>query len=233
MSSEPPVPAPPPGRRGRPGLIALILGIVAVLFALIPFLSYVAWLIGIAAIVVGIVALRRAAAGRGPAIGGLVLGIGAVLLSVVMSVVYTVVFFLAAAAQNLATPPPSGLRSVSAVPSASSAPAASDEAGPSAAGGRTVTYSAKGSGRASSITYLTVDSSGGGQDQAQNVKLPWSKKVAIKDPSLFSTTVFSLVVQGGAAGGTVTCAIRADGKVISKHSSTGAYAVATCSGSVR
>lgn len=215
----------PVARGSRAGVIALVLGIVAVVFAIIPFLSYIAWAIGIAAIIVGIVALtRRRLLKRGGAITGIVLGAIAVVLSIVLSVVYTTVFFLASVASNLATTAPTDLPSSG--PSASSTAAASPTDGQDS-----VTYRVTGSGRATSITYLTADSSGSGTDQVSNRKLPWKKTVAIKDTSAFSTTVFSLVAQTGASGGRVTCEIEADGKVISKHSSSGAYTVVSCSGS--
>jgi hypothetical protein len=222
---------PPETTRNRAGTFALVLGIVAIVFAFIPVLSYIAWALGIAAVILGIVALTRAVAKRGGPIAGIILGALAIVLSIIMSIVYTAGFFLAGAAASLSS------YSASSVPvepsSASSAPAASStpKAAP-ATGKASVTYKAIGSGTATNVTYLTADSSGSGTDQATNVKLPWSKTVKIKDPSLFQTTVFSLVVQKGAGTGKVTCEIESGGKVISKHSATGAYAVASCSGSV-
>lgn len=245
MTSPTTPPPPPPStdttpRRARGGVIALILGIVALIFAFIPFLSYVAGFIGIAAIVVGAVALRNVLASRGAAITGLILGILSLVLAIVMSIVYSTIFFIAAASQSLSSYSPD-VPSVT-VPSdagasvdtpsddtASGDAASSSTDDSSSPSQRTVTYKVTGSGTATTITYLTVNGGQSGQEQANDEKLPWKKVVNIKDDGLFETSIFSLVAQNGGSG-KITCEIKADGKVISKHTSSGQYAVVTCEG---
>ncbi|HEY0373416.1 MAG TPA: DUF308 domain-containing protein [Amnibacterium sp.] len=216
-------PSQPP--KNRAGLIALILGIVGVVLAFIPFLSYVAWVVGLAAVIVGIVGAVKAIGPKGGAITGIVLGVVAIILSIVMSVVYTAAFFVAAASSAIAS------SSAVAVPADSSAasPAPSDPASTSTST-RTVTYSITGDGKATNISYLTVNNGEAGQEQVTNESLPWKKVVSIKDDSLFQTSVFSLVAQNSGSG-KITCEIQAGGKVISKHTSSGQYSVVTCSGS--
>ncbi len=82
----PPVPTGPRPRRGA-AVAAFVVGLVCALSAWIPFWFAVAAVGGIVAIVLGVNGLKRAATqdgfGRGFAIAGLVLGIVAVLFSVV------------------------------------------------------------------------------------------------------------------------------------------------------
>ena len=223
----------PTAPRGRGGLIALILGIVAIVFAFIPFLSYIAGFIGVAAIIVGAIAIRRAATDpKGAAITGLILGIVSIILAIVMSIIYSTIFFLAAASQSLSsysgTVPSDAASSLTTPPSAASSTPGADASTTETS--RAVTYTVRGSGKAGTISYLTVNGGQAGQEQVTGQSLPWKKVVKIKDDSLFSTSVFSLVAQNGAGSGKITCEIQADGKVISKHTSSGQYAVVTCSG---
>lgn len=205
-----------PGRRTRSGIVALILGIVAIVFAFIPFLSYVAGFIAIAAVVVGIVALRRIGAGpKGSAIAGIVLGALALLIAIVMSVVYSAIFFIGAVAGNMSSFAPTAL------PSASSL-----ESAPATAAGGSVVYKVTGSGTATTITYLSADSGGAGQEQVTDEDLPWSKTVGIPADSGFSA--YSLVAQN-AGSGRITCSIEVNGKVLSTKTSKGKYSVVSCS----
>lgn len=136
-----------PARRNGVGLAALIIGIVAVVFALIPFLSYIAWLIGIVAAILGIVAIARASGRpKGAGVTGLILGVLAILLSIVMSVVYTAVF-VAAAATGVSSSGDSvkGLSSAAATPPASddsseAAPATEEPSTPAEPAVKTKTY---------------------------------------------------------------------------------------------
>lgn len=210
-----------------------MLGIVAVVAAFIPVLSYIAWAIGIAAVVVGIVALAgHRLTKRGGAVAGIILGAVAVVLSIVLSIIYTSLFFLSVGASALASAHPSTFTSSDTSASSGSAPSSSSDAQTSPKPAHdTVTYRVTGPGKAVSITYLTADSSGGDTNEVSSKNLPWKKTVTIDDSGLFSTTVFSLVAQKGAGAGTITCEIEANGKVISKHSSSGDYSAVSCSGS--
>jgi hypothetical protein len=94
-----------------------------------------------------------------------------------------------------------------------------------------VKYTVTGAGKSTSISYLTVNGGKAGQSQANGEDLPWKKSVKIKGDGLFESSIFSLVAQAGEGTKKITCKIEADGKVIDKQTSTGAYAVASCSGS--
>lgn len=67
------------------GLSALIVGGVAFLFAIIPFLSFVAWLPALAAIVLGIVGLVLKNRKRGLALAGLIVGAVAWIVAIIVS----------------------------------------------------------------------------------------------------------------------------------------------------
>ncbi|RIJ44966.1 DUF4190 domain-containing protein, partial [Clavibacter lycopersici] len=96
----PPMPAPPsatgqpPRPRGSKGLAiaSLVVGIVTVVGALIPFLNYVVFVPAVAAVVLGIVSLARRMDGKPLAVTGIVLGAVGFVLSVVLAIVYTVLF---------------------------------------------------------------------------------------------------------------------------------------------
>jgi transposase len=65
-----------------------------------------------------------------------------------------------------------------------------------------------------------------GSEQANGTTLPWTKTVSGKG----LITIFSVDAQLQ-SGNTVTCTLTVDGKVVSTHTSTGQYAVVSCSGS--
>ena len=91
MSSTTPSPAPatPPveaKRSNGAGLSALIVGIVAFVFAIIPFLSFIAWLPALAAIILGIVGLVLKHRKRGFALAGLIIGVVAWIVAILVSI---------------------------------------------------------------------------------------------------------------------------------------------------
>lgn len=92
-----------------------------------------------------------------------------------------------------------------------------------------VTYSVTGRGAAQNITYDTLQEGNGQQGEAQdsNVPLPWSK--TIHASGLITSYVVSATV--GQSGGSVTCSITIDGKVVSKNTANGAFSTASCTGS--
>lgn len=107
------------------------------------------------------------------------------------------------------------------MPSAASAGAALDAAtddGPS-----TVLYEVTGPTKAGNITYV-----GAGQSmniaQEQGAALPWSKTVEMSG----SMNVATLSAQN-AGSGDITCRITVDGEVVSEITSSGEYAIASCS----
>lgn len=82
-----------------------------------------------------------------------------------------------------------------------------------------VTYDVTGPSTAD-ITYLTGDL---GTEQAVGADLPWSKTIAVDADA----AVLSVTAQNNGSG-SITCSITRDGVVLSTHTSTGAYAVVTC-----
>jgi hypothetical protein len=90
---------PQPGQQpqGQPhgtalATTALILGIVTIVLAFVPILNLLAVFVGIAALVVGLIAVNRVRSrGKGKALTGAILGGVGTLLSIVLIVVYTVI----------------------------------------------------------------------------------------------------------------------------------------------
>lgn len=88
-----------------------------------------------------------------------------------------------------------------------------------------ITYEVTGK-TAGNITYTTDGA--GSQEQQSTVKLPWRKTINV--PAGFAFV--SLLAQNGGSG-QITCRITDNsGKVIKEATSNGAYAIASCSGSV-
>lgn len=89
----------------------------------------------------------------------------------------------------------------------------------------TVTSNAK---TAESVTYLSINGDGtSGQQQANNVRLPWTKTVSGKGD--FSS--FSLTAQGAQTATRISCQIKIDGAVKTTQNSTGQFAVVSCTAS--
>jgi hypothetical protein len=88
--------------------------------------------------------------------------------------------------------------------------------------GKTIRYEVTGdAGTANNVTYMINH----GEQQETNVALPWSKDFTADDKFQ------ALVVNAqNAGGGSISCTITVDGKVISQHTSNGQYAVVMCSG---
>ena len=78
------------------GSAALVVGVVAVGVAVFPLLFWAGWLLGVAAVALGLVALRRVraglATGRGAALAGLALGVTAIPLGLVGMLVLQAAF---------------------------------------------------------------------------------------------------------------------------------------------
>lgn len=87
MTTEvlPPVSNAPVKQSNPVGLTALIVAAVAFLFAIVPFLSFIAWLPALAAIVLGIVGLVLKNRKRGLALAGLIIGVVAWIVAIFVS----------------------------------------------------------------------------------------------------------------------------------------------------
>jgi len=84
----------------------------------------------------------------------------------------------------------------------------------------------QGTGEAMSITYVT--NAQFNQAQENGASLPWSKTVDLGN-GLFNLA--SVVAQAGDGTTSITCKITKDGEVLVENTSTGQYALVTCSGS--
>ena len=93
--------------------------------------------------------------------------------------------------------------------------------------GRTGEHSVTGSGTtmASTIAYATLQEGNGqnGESEATNAPLPWTKTITASG----LLTAFSLSAQNS-GGGSITCTITEDGKVVDTNTATGQYASVTC-----
>ncbi|WP_420367267.1 DUF4190 domain-containing protein [Curtobacterium sp. L1-20] len=201
-------PAPQPdSKRGNGfGVTALILGILTIVGFAIPFANYVAIATGVAGIVFAIIGLIAKNRTRGTSIAGLVLSVIGLILSIIMVVVYSAIFFAASKAV--------------------------DDTNKAAATEHTVVYTVTGDSTDSSITWATSTDGDGGSEQASGAKLPWTKEVKVKGSSKgLNFNSFTVTASNGTTGGEITCEIKVDGKVVSTKSASGEYASATCSGS--
>jgi len=109
---------------------------------------------------------------------------------------------------------------------ASGSPAAKPKA--NADGTHTVSYTVAGTTKKASITWTTPS----GVEQDSEAKLPWTKTLKFKNADAISVSGQSAgdLAGPGTAGGTITCEIKVDGKVVKKGSSKGEFAVVSCDG---
>jgi hypothetical protein len=101
---------------------------------------------------------------------------------------------------------------------------AAHEVATQASATHTITYSITGNGTAD-VTYDTFNGSNNGTAQDNNVALPWSKT----ETSTGFLSVYTLEGQLQ-SGDSITCTITLDGKQIAHSTSSGAFSVASCSG---
>ncbi len=82
----------PPSKNNGLAITALILGILALLLAWIPIVNFLSLVLGLAAVVLGFMGMRKAAVsgGKGLAIGGIITGGLALLATILMIVVAAV-----------------------------------------------------------------------------------------------------------------------------------------------
>jgi len=94
----------------------------------------------------------------------------------------------------------------------------------------TVRYLVRGSARTADITYAT---SNGGTAQQNGVDVPLSRETDGAEGITYTMTEGAFVyisAQNGGEYGTIQCLIQVDGTVVLQNQSSGAYAIATCSG---
>lgn len=218
-TAAPAVPAVAP--RNGFGVTALVLGILGLLFSFIPIIGMIAWPLVLLGLLFGVLGVVRASRGRadnrGVAIAGTVLSA----IGLVICIAYA--SMVAAAVSGLPTTVPAAAPAVSAPESDAVASA------PAAAGGDVITYEVTGSGTAGNITYVKDDKMG--MEQVNGTSLPWTKDVTF-DAGVLTFQPLSLVAQSGSGGnGEITCRILRNGEEITSSTSSGPYAVVSCSGS--
>jgi hypothetical protein len=127
--------------------------------------------------------------------------------------------------------------SSAAAPTAAAVPTAEQPvpaapAAPAESGADQITYEVIGDGvsTANNITYIKDSNFGQQQENAES--LPWSKTIEFEN-GVFDAQPLSLVAQSGAGGdGSITCRILRNGEEVTSSTSSGPYAVVTCSGGI-
>jgi hypothetical protein len=203
------------------GTAALVLGIVGIAGSAIPFLNIVSLIVASVGLLLGLLglfAVKNKARGRALA--------GTIISGVAMIVAIIVIAVTAAAVTGLSEAVNNGALSVVTEEPVDGASDATTEVT-----GNVVTYQVTSdAATAGNVTYMTFDSTGAGQQQATDAALPFSQDIALEEGTLFSTSIFSLVAQASAESTTITCTVLHNGEVVATNTSTGAYAVVTCSG---
>ncbi len=112
-------------------------------------------------------------------------------------------------------------------PAPAETPAPAEAPAP-AVGEVTVTYEVSGDAERGNVTYSADENLN--LSQQYGVALPWTAEVPF--PGNFPLATLALTAQSGEDGpGEITCRILRDDEVISERTSSGPYAVVTCSGS--
>lgn len=92
-----------------------------------------------------------------------------------------------------------------------------------------VVYTVTGDGGKASVTY-TVD--GKGSTQQENVaSLPWTHKMTLKQ-GLVDINVLTVIAQNS-GDGKIACSISVDGKEVKTATSSGQFAIATCTSNLK
>jgi hypothetical protein len=195
------------------GLAALIVGIVALVGSVIPLVNYGSGFVAFVGIVLGIIGLVLADRPKGTALGGLVVSVVALVLSVLLAIAYTV-----------------GIATLigTAVEDSQTTSGAESQDDATVAGDVTVTYELSG-------TLPVVDAAWTGRvgdllgaEEATGQTLPFTREVELPAGSAYDDERLILVGTGGAEEGEVTCRILVDGDVLTEQTSSGAAARAAC-----
>jgi hypothetical protein len=213
------------------GVTALILGIVGLVLGFVPFISFLAVLLALAAIVFGIVGLTLKDRPRIAATWGLVLGGVGLLVAIIVSAI--TVFLLALGASrgsSYSSSLPSAGASAAPAPTFSSSFGA-NATGPSLTAGRhTVRYSLTGGGSGANVNYDAYANHRFGTSREQGVALPHSRTqtVAIADAESYAN--FTITGSTSDATKPLTCSIAVDGRtVVTKTVQPSSYATVYCS----
>jgi hypothetical protein len=136
--------------------------------------------------------------------------------------VLVVILVVAFSAGGSKTPAPTGVP-VGNDPTTAAQKASAQPAQPAQ---HTIVYSVTGSGKASSITYVTDGMTS--QNQESDVALPWTKTLTLPTGEAFQ--MVSILAQGNGKG-TIKVTITVDGKLYKEASATG-YGIASANGNI-
>jgi len=183
-------------------MAALILGIVAFVLAFIPFVNFLAGAVALVGLVLGIIGITKHTK-RGIAIAGTIISIVAGIVSIVMVLAYTAIFFGALGQ-------------------------AVDESNKDMSTPVQVTYQVDGTATDASITYYTYANGNSGSEQLTGQTLPFTKTVTgTKGWSSYSVSA----TNGFDDDTDISCKITVDGKVVASQNGHGKFASVYCSGS--
>jgi hypothetical protein len=219
-------PSDAPKQSNGLGLAALIVAVVAFVFAVVPILSFLAWLPAVVAIglaIAGLIVKNRKRTTSWIAIG---VAVVAWIIAIVISVAS--VFGVAGAMSSAV-----GDAIESAAPGSTIVEDADDAAAEdadAAATGTLVYEVTTDAATIGSVTYMTATASGSGSEQVADAAAPFRVEVPIEGGA-FDMTIASLVAQASADATTVSCKVTMNGEVVSEQTSTGQYAVVSCTGS--
>lgn len=91
-----------------------------------------------------------------------------------------------------------------------------------------IAYEVTGNGVRTAGTITYIKDNNFSQEQVNSVRLPWTKKIEFDAYRSFDA--LSIVAQSGSGGnGSITCRILRDGTELTSSTSSGPYAVVTCS----
>lgn len=184
-----PAPQAPKSGNGL-GLASLIVGIVAFIGAFVPFINYVSGVIAVIGLVLGVIALFLKNKTKGVAIAGAAVSFVALILSIALAIAYTSAFVVAV---DDALPYVDSVTTEAAQPPSESGEVAPVESNP--AFGTTFTYE---DGMAITVgepVSVVVSDSAAGADQANNVV--FSVTITNGTAENFEPVAFSSVTSGG------------------------------------
>ncbi|MFS4504921.1 MmpS family transport accessory protein [Clavibacter sp. Sh2141] len=195
------------------GLAALIVGIVALVGSVIPLVNYGSGFVAFVGIVLGIIGLVLADRPKGTALGGLVVSVVALVLSVLLAIAYTV-----------------GIATLigTAVEDSQTTSGAESQDDAIVAGDVTVTYELSGTLPAVDAAYTSLVDDALITEEVTGQPLPFSAEAVLPSGTDYEDERLILVGTGGADAGDLTCRILVDGDLLVEQTASGAGARAAC-----
>jgi hypothetical protein len=195
------------------GMAALIVGVVALVGAVIPLVNYGSGFVALAGIVLGIIGLVLPDRPKGTALGGLVVSVAALILSVLLAVAYTV-----------------GIATLigTAVEDSQSTSGAESQDDAIVSGDVTVTYELSGTLPTIDAAFTSLVDDSLVTEEVTGQPLPFTGGVVLPAGSDYDDERLILVGTGGAEVTDLTCRILVDDDVLVERTVSGAGARAAC-----